>query len=256
MLVRWLPVGRHWFHHGAHNSLCPCCGDPNETFEHLFVCSHKDLEALRATARVRILRALRQEQFPSRLIQVVDMMLRKVLDQERPQELPLKGWPKAFKRIWARQRRLGFENFVKGWITKEWRRVLQSRRYQSKDAVSQVAQMITAIWEILCEPLWELRNNILARTDNPTVLREQKTLQERLHWFKRFAGQVLAQRHRKLTDFAREEVSSWNRKQCRKRLKTLEIAREIYEIECRQRVRGQRVMTEWLEARLIHDTVD
>ena len=72
----------------------------------------------------------------------------------------------------------------------------------------------------------------------------------------RFAGQVLAQRHRKLTDFAREEVSSWNRNQCRKRLKTLEIAREIYEIECRQRVRGQRVMTEWLEARLIHDTAD
>eukprot|EP00956_Cyclotella_meneghiniana_P027481 scaffold61621_cov49-Cyclotella_meneghiniana.AAC.2 len=110
------------------------------------------------------------------------MMLRKVLDQERPQELPLKGWPKAFKRIWARQRKIGFENFVKGWVTKEWRRVLQSRRYQSKDAVSQVAQMITAIWETLCEPLWELRNNILARTDNP-----QKTLQERLHWFKRFA---------------------------------------------------------------------
>jgi hypothetical protein len=114
--------------------------------------------------------------------------------------------------------------------------------------------MITAIWETLCEPLWELRNNILARTDNPTVLREQKTLQERLHWFKRFAGKVLAQRHRKLTDFKREEVSSWNRKQCRKRLKTLEIAWEIYEIECKQRVRGQRVMTEWLEARLIHDT--
>ena len=41
-----------------------------------------------------------------------------------------------------------------------------------------------------------------------------------------------------------------------KRLKTLEIAREIYEIECRQRVRGQRVMTEWLEAQLIHDTAD
>ena len=51
LLVQWLPVGRHWFHHGAHNSLCPCCGEPNETaFEHLFVCPNKDLEALRAVA--------------------------------------------------------------------------------------------------------------------------------------------------------------------------------------------------------------
>ena len=105
-------------------------------------------------------KALRQEKFPTRLIQVVDMMLRKVLEQERPQELPLKGWPKAFKRIWTRQRKIELENFVKGWVTKEWRRVLQSKRYQSKDAVSQVAQMTTAIWETLCEPLWELRNNI------------------------------------------------------------------------------------------------
>ena len=201
-------------------------------------------------------KALRQEKFPTRLIQVVDMMLRKILEQERPQELPLKGWPKAFKRIWTRQRKIELENFVKGWVTKEWRRVLQSKRYQSKDAVSQVAQMTTTIWETLCEPLWELRNNILTPTDNPTVLREQKTLQERLHWFKRFAEQVLAERHRKLADFRSEEVRSWNRKQCRKRLKTLEIAGEIYEIECKQRVRGQRVMTDWLEARLIHDTAD
>eukprot|EP00956_Cyclotella_meneghiniana_P015445 scaffold23707_cov79-Cyclotella_meneghiniana.AAC.1 len=93
--------------------------------------------------------------------------------------------------------------------------------------------MTTAIRETLCELLWELRNNILARTDNPTVLREQKTLQERLHWFKRFMGQVLAQRHCKLTDFASKEVSSWNRKQCRKRLKTLGIAREIYRLRNR-----------------------
>ena len=88
MLVRWLPVGKYWFHHGAHNRLYPCCGEPNETFEHLCVCPHKDLEALRVVAQVCILRALvRQEKFPTRLMQVVDMMLRKALDQERSQEL-------------------------------------------------------------------------------------------------------------------------------------------------------------------------
>ena len=121
---------------------------------------------------------------------------------------------------------------------------------------SGIAQITTAIWEVLCEPIWELRNNILARSDNPTVLREQRTLAERLKWFHRFSQQVLAQRHRRLIDFEIEEVDKWDRKLSRKKLKMLETAREIYDIECKQRVRGQRVMTEWLEARMVHDSLD
>ena len=128
--------------------------------------------------------------------------------------------------------------------------------FQSKDAVGQVAQITTAIWEVLFEPIWELRNNIMARSDNPTVLREQRTLEDRLKWFYRFSQRVLAQRHRRGIDFEIEEVDKWDRKLSRKKLKMLETAREIYEIECKQRVRGQRVMTEWLEARMVHDSLD
>ena len=32
----------------------------------------------------------------------------------------------------------------------------ESPRFQSKHVTSQVAQITTAIWEVLCEPIWEL----------------------------------------------------------------------------------------------------
>ena len=68
---------------------------------------------------------------------------------------------------------------------------------------------MTAIWEVLCEPIWELRNSQI-------VLREQQALVERIEWFQRFLQQVLAQSHRWVIDFETEEVSKWDRKQCRK----------------------------------------
>jgi hypothetical protein len=39
-------------------------------------------------------------------------------------------------------------------------------------------------------------------------------------------------------------VIKWDRRQRRAQLKMLDNARRIYEIECRQRVQGQRVLTD------------
>eukprot|EP00956_Cyclotella_meneghiniana_P018460 scaffold30735_cov52-Cyclotella_meneghiniana.AAC.7 len=58
MMVRWLPIGAHCHHHGAHNSYCPGCGEPGETFEHLFTCPNADLMKLRQLARLKVRRML------------------------------------------------------------------------------------------------------------------------------------------------------------------------------------------------------
>ena len=43
-----------------------------------------------------------------------------------------------------------------------------------------------------------------------------------------------------------------------KELRTLDAAKEVYEIECKMRMSGQRVITDCLEreVRLVHDTAD
>ena len=170
-----------------------------------------------------------------------------------PEELP--DWQDNIQKLWDKQKKIGRANFIKGWVSKEWTITLKS--LGDKDPGGQIAKIITTMWEVLCEPLWETRNNI-AQTENPTVLLETRTLREKVQWYKRFSRQVLAQRHQHLTDFTEEDIAEWDKVRCRKEIKTLDAAKEIYEIECTQRMRGQRVITDWFapRRRLIHDTAD
>ena len=43
MLYGWLPVGHNWKRCNLTSDKCPCCGAPDETFEHVLTCKHKDL---------------------------------------------------------------------------------------------------------------------------------------------------------------------------------------------------------------------
>lgn len=254
MMTKWLPVGKNFLHHGGHNSLCPGCGVEGETFEHLFRCRHTHLKDLRLEARRKILRILRHEKIHWKILQIIDMILRRVMLYNMPEELP--KWQDNIQRLWDKQKKIGRANFIKGWISKEWAITLKS--LGEKDPGGQTAKIITTMWEVLCEPLWETRNNILAQTENPTVLLETRTLREKVQWYKRFSRQVLAQRHQHLTDFTEEDIAEWDKVRCRKEIRTLDAAKEIYEIECTQRMRGQRVITDWFapRRRLIHDTAD
>eukprot|EP00956_Cyclotella_meneghiniana_P004998 scaffold6172_cov42-Cyclotella_meneghiniana.AAC.4 len=165
----------HCHHHGAHNSYCPGCGEPGETFEHLFTCPNTDLTMLRQKARKKVRRMLRQEKFPWRVIQIIDMILRTVMHHEKPDNFQ-EQWLYTQKWIWEKQEQIGFSEMIKGWITKAWVQVLAE--YDDTDPAGQAAKLVTVMWEVVCEPIWEMRNNILAGSDNPTVLKETRTLRE------------------------------------------------------------------------------
>jgi hypothetical protein len=70
------------------------------------------------------------------------------------------------------------------------------------------------------------------------------TLGERLKWYHENKEEVLAVRHHFLAEFRLADVIKWDRRQRRTQLKMLDNAKRICEIECKQRVRGQRVITE------------
>ena len=40
-------------------------------------------------------------------------------EQDRPPSLPMPGWLSAFKKIWNKNKNLGFSNFIKGWVSQE-----------------------------------------------------------------------------------------------------------------------------------------
>jgi hypothetical protein len=108
--------------------------------------------------------------------------------------------------------------------------------------------MLTLIWDGWCEPIWDHQNSRLHRENNPAMEQSLRKLEDRLRWFKDNKAEVLAPRHHFLAEFRTADVIKLDRCQQRAQLKMLENAKQIYEIECKQRVQGQDVITDMFPA--------
>jgi hypothetical protein len=219
MMTGWMPVGHNWRHHGADNDLCPCCGHPDETFLHLLSCPSPALIELRQAALVRIDRAARDSGIPFQIVRVFGLVLRAV--ESNDPAIPT--LPPSLEYIWLEQQKIGLANMVIGWISKAW--ALGLAHHGSKDPDGQAAQLLTLVWDGLCEPIWEMRNSIMNNLPNPSRLREMQSLEERLQWYHRHRFKVLAHRHRFLAEFRVEDVSRWDRDRRKETLHSLEKAR-------------------------------
>ena len=130
-----------------------------------------------------------------------------------------------------------------GWFSKSWRKAIQ--HYGSDDPSGQASQLLTLIWDGLCEPLWTCRNDIRTNTPNPNDLLEMQNLRQKLGWYKKFKEEVLPHRLRFLAEYSDDDIKRWDRDRRKTMVRMLEKSRRIYEIENKQRVKGQRVMTEF-----------
>ena len=241
MLVGWLPVGHNWRHHGAVSDKCPCCGLPDETFEHLFRCGAQVLVEARRTMLTEMARVASVEKLPSQVTTLAFFILRKIQTHDDPTPT----LPTVLDRIWKSQRRLGLDRFATGYVTQEWSTAMEV--FGSKDPTGDVAKLITIIWEGWCEPIWAIRNNILKRQANPTDVAESRKVKDRILWFKSHAHEALPRRYHFLIEFDPGDLKYWSRKTCRNHLKHLELGYRIYKVECRQRASGQMVITDWLQ---------
>lgn len=66
-------------------------------------------------------------------------------------------------------------------------------------------------------------------------------------WYKKFKMQVLPHRLRFLAEYSNDDIKRWDRERRKTIVRMLEKSRKIYEIENKQRVKGQRVMTEFFK---------
>jgi hypothetical protein len=241
MMTGWMPVGHNWRHHGADNNLCPCCGHPDETFLHLLCCSSPSLTELRRASMLKIDQTARDCGIPLPIVRLLGLVLKAIV--ENSSEVPT--LPPSLALIWNEQQRIGLANMAIGWISNAWARGLAY--HGSSDPEGHAAQLLTLVWDGLCEPVWEMRNSIMNDLPNPTRLREMQSLEERLRWYHRHRYKVLAHRHRFLAEYRVEDITRWDRDRRKETLRSLEKARRIYEIECAQRVQGQQVLSRWVE---------
>ena len=64
MMYRWLPVGHNWKKCNLPSDKCPCCGDPDETFEHLLGCSNEQMESTRQQVYQQMQESMQKAEIP------------------------------------------------------------------------------------------------------------------------------------------------------------------------------------------------
>ena len=129
-----------------------------------------------------------------------------------------------------------------GWMCNELTQAFQTAGSDDPEGCS--VQLLTLIWQGLCEPIWALRNDILHRNPNPRVLIEMTSLADQLQWFRMHKRSILAPHHYILAKYTSDDIKRWNRIQRCNQLRILNDAKQIYNIECTQGSRGQRVLTD------------
>ena len=241
MMNQWMPVGHNKNHHGADNDKCPGCGAPDETFIHLFKCPNEKLRDACRKGIEHIDKAGTALKLPVSIHWLLLKILRLTCNIEGA---PTPTEP-TLKMIWISQHRIGFNYLLLGWISRSWRRGL--KKFGSTDPGGQAAQILTLIWDGLCEPIWNCRNDIKSNTPNPSDFLEMATLNEKLQWFRKYKNEVLPERFRYMAEFTQDEIRRWDRDKRRATIRILEKALKIYKIECKQRVSGQRVVTDFFK---------
>ena len=197
---------------------------------------------LRSRALGRIDQIARESGIPLQIVRLFGLVLTAVVTNSS--DVP--PLPPSLEHVWNEQQKIGLANMVLGWMSNAW--ALALAHHGSTDPVGQAAQLLTLVWDGLCEPVWELRNSIMNNLPIPTRLREMQSLEEKLQWYHRHQFKILAQRHRFLAEYRVEDIARWDRDRRKETLRGLEKARRIYEIECTQRVQGQQVLSRWMEA--------
>ena len=240
MMNYWLPVGHNWRHHGADNDKCPCCGQPDETFHHLLQCTNERMRKVCQDSIKHIEKIGATLKLPASIM----WLTLRILKQECTLEDSLPPTEPKLLKIWEAQSKIGFSNFVLGWFSRSWRDGFSS--FGSDDPSGQTAQLLTLLWDGLCEPIWACRNDIRTNNPNPKDLLEMSNLRSKLEWYKKFKAEVLPHRLRFLADYSQDDIRKWDRDRRQSMVRMLDKSKRIYEIEIRQKVAGQRVMTEYL----------
>jgi len=175
MMYRWLPVGHNWTKCNLYTDKCPCCGCPDETFEHLLLCPHEALAAVRRTAYLAIQRDCRKIQIPLNFMTLFLKAIQIVLDHALP-----KFAYKCDKAIGAMesQQTIGMYHMIVGFLSDKWTDLLVHYNVDSPEA--KIETLLNMLWNHICEPIWATHNNIKHSRDNASSLDISSKLRDEL----------------------------------------------------------------------------
>ena len=109
-------------------------------------------------------------------------------------------------------------------------------------------QVLSMIWDHICEQLWLVRNSICHSNDSHATVGEMAQIAEKPVWYKRHQTAVLDYRHIFLAAFAVDDVTRWSRTTRQTKLKLLNNACKYYETEYKQKAQNQSTIHDWIHS--------
>jgi len=244
MMYRLLPVGHNWRKCNLMTDRCPCCGEPDETFEHLMQCPNKELEIVRTAAICELRREGTALKVPARAMDAIVAIVFAVFNGTEDIE---RTHSEAINQAVDSQRAIGFYHMAVGFISLQWVDTLEALGVTHPQTMME--QIHALLLDGVCERIWEVRNSIKHdKEKNAASFEEERSLSDKLCWFLRNHHEALDYRHRFLVDYTADDIQRWKLTTKRAKVSLLENAARFYENLNEQHAAQQSTIDDWLDS--------
>jgi hypothetical protein len=239
----WLPI-MHNLGKYKETSQCPGCECNDETFVHLYQCTHNLMRSVRTEKIKDLEQHLCRSSIKDRIVglilryvnSVVNMATITIDDESLAPEL---------YQVVISQNKIGAVKMLQGYLSKAWIQAMED--YGEKHPNRQMTAILRGLWDELFEPIREMRNHILHDLPNRYNDALDKSNEEKLQWYYDHWFEVLSFHDCKFTEHSKEKIQAMQGKTKRQWVRELDRLRAIYEVELQQRQAGQQVLSKYFD---------
>ena len=227
LLHGWLPV-MQMHGHTTGITVCPGCGTPSETVDHLFLCSHPLMHTARDTSFALFRAKSRRLDLPIDFFEVFTGYVRSALtgvDQPTSQNA-------ALLHAMQQQDQIGHGMILRGFMAKGWAVALL--RQNTMLPHQTLAKLLRLVWDEIVAAVWTARNDILHHHANHSSTLEFTALGDRLEWFLANRNDAISFHDRFLVHYDQSDVEGMSFDTRKALVSHLEVAHCAYRLEMTQ----------------------
>ena len=155
----------------------------------------------------------------------------------------------SIKKAIIQQQRIGVNMMARGFLARGWMDALEENGVDKPERKMEALQLM--LWDVVVQPLWHTRNHILHRTQNKHHAVESERLGERIKWYVKHKHRLLSVYDRYLARFDISTIHRMDRHTRAAWVRHLDVAREAYNNELRQKAQGRNVITRYCTFRTL-----
>ena len=246
----WLPTA-HMQGHITGNTQYPGCAWPDETFEHMMRCPNELMKQKREEFIASLRKKGLKARVPGRVMSTFATLIENSINN-RKEDVLTRVSDRTIRKAIHQQMAIGIKYMVRGFIATGWYEAIKATG--AKYPERKMNALLRLVWGEVVLPMWQTRNDIMHRRENKNKEMEDRALAEKLMWYLDHRRDVLSHHDAFL---ARVDASTLHRVRLetkREWIRRLDVARDAYTNELKQRANSQNVITRYLFRRQNKDT--